>query len=59
MERFQFIAALLWMIGMLVFVIWAMRDLIRSENEEHRQRLGQEPALPDAGKTAEQTSDKQ
>jgi flagellar biogenesis protein FliO len=56
MERFQFIAALLWMIGMLVFVIWAMRDLIRSENEEHRQRQG--PPVPTTDKAAEQTSDK-
>lgn len=42
MERLQFIATLVWMVAMLVMVVIAMRDLIKSENEEHRQRPAQE-----------------
>lgn len=58
MEQIQFIAVLLWMIGMLALVIYAMRDLIKSENEEHRQRQAQEPPATTAGDAAKSTPDK-
>lgn len=49
LERLQFIGVLVWMIGMLVLVVWAMRDLIKSENAEHEQRQAQNN-LPESPK---------
>lgn len=50
LERLQFIGVLIWMIGMLVLVVWAMRDLIKSENAEHEQRQAQNNP-PEASKS--------
>lgn len=38
LERIQFIGVLVWMIGMLAMVIYAMREMIRSENAAHQER---------------------
>lgn len=47
LERLQFIGVLVWMTGMLVLVVWAMRDLIKSENAGHEQRhTGSRPDSP-------------
>jgi hypothetical protein len=50
MERLQFIAVLVWMIGMLVVAVLAMRALIRAENADHERRLDEGKAPPSTEK---------